>query len=116
MPTEDYLQILVPKAIDRGYGVIGVRSFDGVLYVKRSNMFYHVRIQKITYFPQWARVSAYTVISGVEQQRAAGDNGTIDIDIDATESDAVTLVLENNSIDTEVKYTVHLLGWQYGEE
>lgn len=115
MPTNDYLQILLPRAIDRGRGVIAVRRFEGQLYVKRSNAFVNVTSRKISYSPAWAKVEVSSNIAGREIQRVSGDNGRIELDLVATEQEPFTIRFENNSIDTEVRFTVTLLGFQFGE-
>jgi hypothetical protein len=115
MPTEDYLQILVYKAMDRGHARLAIREFVGTLFAKGKNNFELVQLQKINYAPSWAKVEAAIYVSGRDTKRTAGDNGTIILDAQATDMETFEIHLYNKSIDTEVMYTLHLIGWQAGE-
>lgn len=115
MPTKDRLQILLPRAIDRGYGVIASREFDMRIYCKTQSYYRVTRLEKILYSPSWAKVECRIYISGQETLSISGDGGEIPIEFDATESSPIDFSLFNNSIDTEVRFNLYLVGWQMGE-
>lgn len=115
MPIQDTLQILVPGAADIGRGVIQTREYPVVIYVQRENAFTNIHIEKITYSPSWAKVQAAQYKSDIEIARNAGADGTIGIEFDITDRESQTLGLENFSIDTDVRFTIHFRSWQYGE-
>jgi hypothetical protein len=115
MPIQDTLQILIPSAADVGNGLIQTREYNPVIFVNRSNAFVLLQIEKIDYSPSWARVIAKIYESGLETTRDSGSGGTINLEYSITDMEQKTIGLENMSIDTEVRFTIHFRSWQYGE-
>lgn len=119
MPSEESTLILLPKAMDRSLindvRTVGVRAFPVKLFVRRSNGFVLVQLLHAHYSPAWAKVTITLYYAGVEYQQIPGDNGKIDFQTMLTDQEPVDIRLENNSIDTEVRFTLVTRGWQYGE-
>lgn len=115
MPHRDRLQILLPRAIDMGYGVIASREFSTTIFVKTQSYFHTVRLEKIFYTPSWVKVDAKVYQSGLEQLSVSGSGGEIPIEIDMSDSEPTTLSLYNHSIDSEARFNLYLIGWQVGE-
>lgn len=115
MPIQDKIVVLLPRAMDRGSGVIAVRNFPLVIYVNRQNMFKLIRLTQIAYTPSWAKVEATILRSGIEFESAAGDEGIIPLEHDISETEPSEIQLANKSIDTEARFTLHFQSWQYGE-
>ena len=115
MPTRDRLQILLPRAIDVGRNVMASRQFDITLFCKTQSYYRLVRLEKILYSPAWVKVECKVFISGQESMSIAGDGGEIPIEFDIPESGPVDFALFNNSIDSEARFNLYLVGWQMGE-
>lgn len=119
MPQEERTLILLPRAMDQATidnpTLVGVRQFQTQLYVRRVAYFTDVELVDVRYSPAWAKFQVALFQSGVELQRYAGNNGLLEIGVMFDDSEPLTVVLENNSIDTDVRVTLRLRGWQYGE-
>lgn len=115
MPIKDRLQILLPRAMDRGRGVIASRQFDVTLFCRPESYFRLVRLERIQYSPSWVKVECHVYKSGQEILSVAGADGEIPIELDIPESEPGTIALFNNSIDSEARFNLFLIGWQVGE-
>jgi hypothetical protein len=115
MPQQDSIQILIPAAADIGYGNVATREYPIQIFVRNTGYFYAIKIEKIIYSPAWAKVQAAIFESGIETQRFAGDNGTLGLELEISNTETRYMSLVNLSIDTEVRFTLYFRGWQYGE-
>lgn len=115
MPTQDTLQILLPRGVDLGREALKIRDFPLQLFVNTDNVFYAVQIHKIIYSPAWAKLEIEIEKSGTSIIKVAGDGGTVPLDYTCSKEEPTNMVLRNNSIDTECMITFYFRGWQFGE-
>ena len=115
MPTRSRELILLPRAIDRGQQVIGTRQFDVRIFAKTQNYYRMVRIESVKYSPSWAKVELRQTYQGLDVFTVSGANGEIPFTIDIYNNEPVDIALFNNSMDTEVRFSIDFVGWQEGE-
>jgi hypothetical protein len=115
MPTQETVQILLPRAADLGRGTISTREYRMQLFARRDNAYKQVNLEQIDYSPAWAKIEATIYEGDREMARLAGANGTIEIEAEITDMEAETIAVENLSIDTEVRVNLRFRGWQVGE-
>jgi len=115
MPHRDRLQILLPRAIDLGYGVVASREFGITLFTKTQSYFHTVRLEKIQYTPSWVKVDVKVYQASQELFSVSGSGGEIPLEFDVSDREPGVLSLFNHSIDSEARFTLYLIGWQEGE-
>lgn len=115
MPSQETIQILLPRAADVGQGKIQTREYRMQLFARRDNAFKQVTLERIDYAPGWAKVEATVYVGDREMWRVAGDGGRLDIQADVTDMQPQSVAIENLSIDTEVRANLRFRGWQSGE-
>lgn len=115
MPTLDRIPLWLPRAIDKGRGVIDVRTFPLQIWLRRDNGFRSALLEQISYNPRWIQIAVIASQSGVEYLRVYGSEGKIDVGLALSDNEPVDLALENYSMDSDAKMTLQIRGWRTGE-
>lgn len=114
MPTPDELRLTLPSAFLLPNGTqISSKEYPLELYAKPH--FRRVTLERISYTPAFAKVQIYVMRGGVEMGQYAGVDGQVILRLELTPAEQTRVRLYNLSIESEVAFTFHLVGWSIGE-